>query len=91
MGASGVGIPRAFSWLLPIQGFVAAVVIYASIYVFGVGTIPFILAVVAVCLCYPRGFTLLTRSRLVSISSLGYTSVSPTSRARITSTLFQYG
>jgi len=48
--ASGVTIPRVFSWLLPAQGFVAAVVIYASIYVFTVGTIPFILAVVAVCL-----------------------------------------
>ena len=48
MGSSTVGIPRAFSWLLPAQGFVAAVVIYASIYVFNVGRIPFILAVVAV-------------------------------------------
>ncbi|KAK0735851.1 hypothetical protein B0T21DRAFT_412445 [Apiosordaria backusii] len=40
-------IPRAFNWLLPAQGVVAAVAIYASIYVFGVGTIPMILAVVA--------------------------------------------
>lgn len=42
-----VTIPRSFSFLLPAQGFVAAVVIYASIYVFAVGTIPFILSVVA--------------------------------------------
>jgi hypothetical protein len=49
MGASEVGIPRAFSWLLPAQGFVAAVIIYASIYVFRVGSIPFIIACVAVC------------------------------------------
>ncbi|KAK4181857.1 hypothetical protein QBC36DRAFT_641 [Triangularia setosa] len=40
-------IPRAFNWLLPAQGVVAAVAIYSSIYVFGVGTIPMILAVVA--------------------------------------------
>lgn len=48
MAPSRVVIPRAFNWLLPAQGLVAAVAIYASIYVFGVGKIPFILAVVAV-------------------------------------------
>ena len=46
--SSRMVIPRAFSWLLPAQGLVAAVAIYASIYVFGVGAVPFILAVVAV-------------------------------------------
>ncbi|KAK4204145.1 hypothetical protein QBC40DRAFT_273494 [Triangularia verruculosa] len=40
-------IPRVFNWLLPGQGVVAAVAIYSTIYVFGVGTIPMILAVVA--------------------------------------------
>lgn len=41
-------IPRAFNWLLPLLGPVAGVAIYASIYVFGVGTIPFILTIVGV-------------------------------------------
>ena len=43
-------IPRGFNYLLYAQCAVAAVAIYASIYVFGVGTTPFILAVVAVSL-----------------------------------------
>lgn len=41
-------IPKIFNYLLPAQGIVAAVVIYSSIYIFGVGKIPFILAVAAV-------------------------------------------
>ncbi|KAK3988559.1 hypothetical protein QBC44DRAFT_101688 [Cladorrhinum sp. PSN332] len=45
--SSKIIIPRIFNYLLPLQGIVAAVAIYASIYVFGVGKIPFILTVVA--------------------------------------------
>jgi len=58
MGVSQVTIPRAFSWLLPTQGFVAAVIIYASIYVFTVGTIPFIIACVAAGLHFILGLYL---------------------------------
>ncbi|GAB1318844.1 hypothetical protein MFIFM68171_09054 [Madurella fahalii] len=59
-----VVIPRPFGWLLPALGPVAGVSIYASIYVFGVGTIPFILAVVAGGLHFLLGlYFCLTRSR----------------------------
>ncbi|KAK0643527.1 hypothetical protein B0T16DRAFT_459664 [Cercophora newfieldiana] len=58
MGASQVAIPRAFSWLLPAQGFVAAIIIYASIYVFTVGSLPFILACVAAGLHFILGLYL---------------------------------
>ncbi|KAK0665917.1 hypothetical protein QBC41DRAFT_349246 [Cercophora samala] len=56
-------IPRAFNWLLPAQGVVAAVAIYSSIYVFGVGTTPMILAVVAAGIHFVLGLSLcLTQS-----------------------------
>ena len=48
MANSSIHIPGSFSILLSAQGFVAAVVIYATIYVFLVGSIPFILSIVAV-------------------------------------------
>ncbi|KAK4231276.1 hypothetical protein QBC38DRAFT_242132 [Podospora fimiseda] len=48
-------IPRIFNYLLPLQGIVAAVAIYSSIYVFGVGKIPFILNVVAAGLHFLLG------------------------------------
>ena len=41
-------IPTIFCWLFPFQAPVAAVAIYASVYIFGVKAVPFILAVVAV-------------------------------------------
>jgi len=43
-------VPKPFMIIMPIQTIVAGVAIYASTYVFGVGTIPFTLAVVAVSL-----------------------------------------
>ncbi|KAK4166023.1 hypothetical protein QBC43DRAFT_314777 [Cladorrhinum sp. PSN259] len=49
-------IPRIFNYLLPLQGIVAAVAIYSSIYVFGVGTVPFILNVVAAGIHFLLGF-----------------------------------
>ena len=48
MTNSSIQIPEAFSWLLSAHGLVAGVVIYSSYYVFSVGSIPFILSVVAV-------------------------------------------
>ncbi|KAK3940636.1 hypothetical protein QBC46DRAFT_458821 [Diplogelasinospora grovesii] len=48
-------IPRGFSWLLPVQSLVAGVAIYSAIYVFTLGSIPFILAVVAAGLHFILG------------------------------------
>lgn len=48
MANSGIQIPEPFSWLLSAHGLVAGVVIYSTYYVFSVGSIPFILSVVAV-------------------------------------------
>ncbi|KAL2015503.1 hypothetical protein VTK56DRAFT_5358 [Thermocarpiscus australiensis] len=45
MESSKRGNPPASSWLLPAQGFAAAVAIYSSVYIFGVGTLPFIMSV----------------------------------------------
>ena len=45
-------VPRSFSWLLPGQSLVAGVAIYSTNFVFGIGSIPFILAVVAVRISY---------------------------------------
>ncbi|KAK4193901.1 hypothetical protein QBC35DRAFT_9241 [Podospora australis] len=57
-------IPRIFNYLLPAQGIFAAVAIYSSIYVFAVGSIPFILAVVAAGLHFLLGmYFCLTQSR----------------------------
>ncbi|KAK0751046.1 hypothetical protein B0T18DRAFT_61773 [Schizothecium vesticola] len=47
MANSGIQIPESFSWLLSAHGLVAGVVIYSSYYVFSVGSIPFIISVVA--------------------------------------------
>lgn len=48
MANTGIQIPEPFSWLLSAHGLVAGVVIYSTYYVFSVGSIPFILSVVAV-------------------------------------------
>ncbi len=45
-------VPRSFNWLLPLQSLVAGVAIYSTNFVFGIGSIPFILAVVAVRISY---------------------------------------
>ncbi|KAM7196371.1 hypothetical protein V8F20_007030 [Naviculisporaceae sp. PSN 640] len=55
MAPKQMTIPQPFSYLLPAQGLVAGVAIYATIYVFGVGKIPFILAVVAAGLHFLLG------------------------------------
>jgi C4-dicarboxylate transporter len=41
-------IPRAFSWVIPAQSIVTGVAIYSTVFVFKVGSKPFIFAVVAV-------------------------------------------
>ncbi|KAK3369040.1 hypothetical protein B0T24DRAFT_681090 [Lasiosphaeria ovina] len=69
MAAGGriVRIPRAFNWLLPVQGFVAAVIIYSSIYIFHVGAVPFILAVIGAGLHFVLGlYFCFTQNRLGS-------------------------
>jgi hypothetical protein len=48
MSANRVAIPNIFNWFLLSQAPVAAVAIYASLYVFGPGTFPSIAAIVAV-------------------------------------------
>ncbi|KAH8889734.1 hypothetical protein GQ53DRAFT_190563 [Thozetella sp. PMI_491] len=48
-------IPRAFSWLLPAQSLIAGVAIYSTNFVYGIGSIPFILAVVATGLHFILG------------------------------------
>ncbi|KAK4217812.1 hypothetical protein QBC37DRAFT_307407 [Rhypophila decipiens] len=55
MAPKQMAIPQPFSYLLPGQGLVAGVAIYSTIYVFGVGKIPFILAVVAAGLHFLLG------------------------------------
>lgn len=55
MAPKQMAIPQPFSYLLPGQGLVAGVAIYSTIYVFGVGRIPFILAVVAAGLHFLLG------------------------------------
>ncbi|KAM7185031.1 hypothetical protein V8F33_012644 [Rhypophila sp. PSN 637] len=55
MAPKQTAIPQPFSYLLPGQGLVAGVAIYSTIYVFGVGKIPFILAVVAAGLHFLLG------------------------------------
>lgn len=60
-----MSIPQPFSWLLPGQGLIAGVIIYSTIYVFGVGKIPFILAVVAAGLHFILGiYFCFTKNRL---------------------------
>ncbi|KAK3353556.1 hypothetical protein B0T25DRAFT_568754 [Lasiosphaeria hispida] len=63
MGPPVLMVPHAFSWLLPAQGFVAAVVIYATVYLYGVGSIPFILAVVAAGVHFFLGIYLFATAR----------------------------
>lgn len=48
MSSKWVLIPSIFNWFLLIQAPVAAFAIYASVYVFGTGTVPSVLAIVAV-------------------------------------------
>jgi hypothetical protein len=50
MSVQRVIIPNLFGWLLLIQVPIAAIAIYASVFVFGGKSVPFILAVVAVSL-----------------------------------------
>lgn len=60
-----MAIPQPFTWLLPGQGLVAGVAIYSTIYVFGVGKIPFILAVIAAGLHFLLGiYFCFTKNRL---------------------------
>jgi hypothetical protein len=63
-------IPTIFCWLFPLQAPVAAVAIYASVYVFGAKAVPFILAVVAVSPASPVPQDIsLTWTRLACMSS----------------------
>jgi hypothetical protein len=48
MSAKRVAIPGIFYWFLLSQAPVAAIAIYASVYVFGPGTFPSIIAIAAV-------------------------------------------
>jgi hypothetical protein len=54
MSVKRVIIPNLFGWLLLIQVPIAAIVIYASVFVFGGKSVPFILAVVAVSFKEPN-------------------------------------
>lgn len=48
MSVKRVIVPNLFGWLLLIQAPIAAIAIYASVFVFGGKSVPFILSVVAV-------------------------------------------
>lgn len=48
MSVKRVIVPNLFAWLLLIQAPIAAIAIYASVFVLGGKSVPFVLAVVAV-------------------------------------------
>ncbi|KAK3292338.1 uncharacterized protein B0H64DRAFT_467119 [Chaetomium fimeti] len=64
MSVKRVIVPYFFGWLLLIQAPIAAVAIYASVFIFGGKTVPFVLAVVATILHLLLGiYCYVTRSK----------------------------